>query len=41
MFPLKDRKDVDLGGRRGREELGRVRGEEIIIRIRYMKNYFP
>lgn len=28
LFPLKDREDVDLDGRRGREELGRVGGGE-------------
>jgi hypothetical protein len=34
---MRDRKGVDLEGRRGGEDLGRVEGEESIIRIYYMR----
>ena len=36
-FLMRDRKGVDLEGRRGGEDLGRVEGEETIIRIYYMR----
>ena len=36
-FLMRDRKGVDLDGRRGGEELGGVEGGETIIRIYYVR----